>query len=348
MRDRVAIILVLGILGTLFFLATVITTDINKALESSNGNDHYGSNPQFVLLAFDGSASIPMWQETRDFAKELTAQNKPIHFTYFISGIYFLTEESRNHYQPPVFPKGSSLIGYADSYNDIDARVQQINASLAEGHEIASHAVGHFNGIKWSLPQWEQELSGFEQILFNIEANNRGIVLTKSLAIASSTEIVGFRAPELGTNDNLDQALAKRHYRYDASRVSLNGDWPTKNKYGLWEFSLATIKLPPHNLTTISMDYNIFRSQTRARDILKRDSFSWKTNRDYLLQAYENYFYQHYRGNRAPIFIGHHFSKWNDGVYWEAMKDFAREVCGLPDVHCTTHRALADYLDQKS
>jgi peptidoglycan/xylan/chitin deacetylase (PgdA/CDA1 family) len=342
-----AVILVFGILGTLLFLAVIIETNIDRALEPEVRDNNYGSNPQFVLLAFDGSASIPMWQETRDFAKELAAKNKIVHFTYFISGIYFLTEKNKDQYQPPVFSKGSSLIGYADSYEDIDARVQQINASLAEGHEIASHAVGHFNGIRWSVPQWEQELNDFDQVLFHIETNNPEIILTRPLAIASSTEIVGFRAPELGANDNLEQTLAKRHYRYDASKVSLNGNWPTKNKYGLWEFSLATIQLPPHNLTTISMDYNIFISQTGAQNTLKKDSLSWATNRDYLLQAYKNYFYKHYRGNRAPIFIGHHFSKWNDGVYWEAMKDFAREVCGLPNVRCITHRALADYLDQR-
>ena len=332
MRDRMAVILVLGILGTIFFLVIAIKTNINQAIELPRRTDNYGSNPQFVLLAFDGSASIPMWQETINFANELASQRKPAYFTYFVSGVYFLTEKNKDNYQPPSAPRGTSLIGFASSVKDISERVGEMKTSIAEGHEIASHAVGHFNGAKWSLSQWEQELDSFQKIL---------------ASVAPKIDIVGFRAPELGTNDNLDQTLANHHYRYDASRVSSNSDWPTKNKFGLWEFPLATIKLPPDNLTTISMDYNIFVIQTKAKNILEKNSLTWQANRDYLLQAYRDYFYQHYRRNRAPIFIGHHFSKWNDGVYWEALKDFAREVCGLPKVHCITHRALADYLDQK-
>ena len=41
--------------------------------------------PQYVLLAFDGSKSLPFWEESRDFARE-----NDIKFTYFISGVYFL------------------------------------------------------------------------------------------------------------------------------------------------------------------------------------------------------------------------------------------------------------------
>jgi hypothetical protein len=34
------------------------------------------------------------------------------------------------------------------------------------------------------------------------------------------------------------------------------------------------------------------------------------------------------------------------GAYNEALKDFARTVCGLPEVRCVTYRVLADYLDR--
>ena len=57
------------------------------------------------------------------------------------------------------------------------------------------------------------------------------------------------------------------------------------------------------------------------------------------------YFAEHYSTNRAPIFIGHHFSQWNDGVYWSVMQDFAREVCGKPEVKCVTFKELANYLN---
>lgn len=64
-----------------------------------------------------------------------------------------------------------------------------------------------------------------------------------------------------------------------------------------------------------------------------------------MLASYRDYFYANYNGSRAPVNIGHHFSEWNDGVYWQTMKDFAEEVCGLPDVRCVTYTGLADWLD---
>jgi hypothetical protein len=64
------------------------------------------------------------------------------------------------------------------------------------------------------------------------------------------------------------------------------------------------------------------------------------------LTSYRNYFKGNFAGTRAPVFIGHHFSRWNDGVYWEVMKTFAREECGKPEVRCVTYRELADYLDR--
>ncbi len=59
-----------------------------------------------------------------------------------------------------------------------------------------------------------------------------------------------------------------------------------------------------------------------------------------------SYFRKEYNGSRAPINIGHHFSMWNDGVYWEALKDFAQEVCGKENVSCTSYAKLVDYLDK--
>ena len=43
--------------------------------------------------------------------------------------------------------------------------------------------------------------------------------------------------------------------------------------------------------------------------------------------------------------IAGHFAKWNDGVYWEAMKAFASEVCGRADVRCVSYRELVNYMN---
>jgi hypothetical protein len=64
-----------------------------------------------------------------------------------------------------------------------------------------------------------------------------------------------------------------------------------------------------------------------------------------MLKTYLAYFAGNYLGNRAPVHIGHHFSKWNGGAYWKAMQEFAQAVCGLPEVRCVTYRELEDYME---
>ena len=59
------------------------------------------------------------------------------------------------------------------------------------------------------------------------------------------------------------------------------------------------------------------------------------------------YFKVNYLGNRAPIDIGHHFSMWNGGIYWRAIKRFAKKVCHLPEVICGTYTDLAEFLWHK-
>jgi len=67
-----------------------------------------------------------------------------------------------------------------------------------------------------------------------------------------------------------------------------------------------------------------------------------------MLETYLQYFESNYNGNRAPVHIGHHFSLWNGGAYWEAMQEFALAVCGRPEVKCVTYTELADFVDTRS
>src|SRR5262249_31924984 len=55
-----------------------------------------------------------------------------------------------------------------------------------------------------------------------------------------------------------------------------------------------------------------------------------------------------YFGNRAPVHIGHHFSLWNGGAYWNAMQAFAKNVCGLPEVQCVTYKDLQAFMDKNA
>ena len=44
--------------------------------------------------------------------------------------------------------------------------------------------------------------------------------------------------------------------------------------------------------------------------------------------------------------VGEYFAPYQGGVYHEALKTFARTVCGLPEVRCTSYERLADALDR--
>ena len=94
---------------------------------------------------------------------------------------------------------------------------------------------------------------------------------------------------------------------------------------------------------TISMDYNFLVAQSGgfpSPDAARRAQF-----RDQMVQTYIDYFKTNYAGNRAPLHIGHHFSDYQHGAYREALQIFARMVCGLPEVRCTTYSQLADFMD---
>lgn len=82
------------------------------------------------------------------------------------------------------------------------------------------------------------------------------------------------------------------------------------------------------------MDYNFLVAQSGVAPIAaRREEF-----RKQMLDSYLAYFRANYAGNRAPIHIGHHFSDYQNGAYRDALKSFARAVCGLPEVRCVTYR----------
>jgi hypothetical protein len=304
--------------------------------------------PQFVLLAFDGSRSLDFWKQSRAFAKEMTARGKSLHFTYFISGVYFLDQKHQELYQPPGHPLKRSLIGWGYGPKEIADRIEQVNLAAAEGNDIESHANGHFSGSTWTHDEWRQEFDAFASITSHVTENNdlqnetpnrRGFILPHPFN--------GFRAPELGTDDAMWTVLNEQGFRWDVSRVGKPDAWPVKY-HGLWEFPLAKIHFATTTSNILSMDYNFYLKQTGAKDTVKKGDPSWQELHDQMMMSYTNYFNSNYSGTRAPVSIGHHFSEWNDGVYWQTMKDFADQVCGLPDVRCITYTELADWLDSHS
>jgi len=99
-------------------------------------------------------------------------------------------------------------------------------------------------------------------------------------------------------------------------------------------------------LLTSLMDYNwlCYQSACATKPDLTDEEFLKYKNQ--VTDSYKYYFNVNYFGNRAPIHIGHHFSKWNKGAYWEAMKEFAKYTCSRPDVRCVTYKEYANWLDQ--
>ena len=292
--------------------------------------------PQFIIMAFDGSYSLSMWQETLDLAK-----NQPFKFTYFISGVYFLLEQNKTNYAEPTHGIGKSAIGWGGkSISDLHRRVSYVNKAYDTGHEIASHGNGHFEGTTWTLPQWNSEITQFYNLIFNIfKINSVPGSNTNSPFHFRSGEIIGFRAPLLGINASMYRTLNDFKYAYDTSQTAATNYWP-EVKNNLWNFPLAELRIAGTGKRTLSMDYNFYFTQSKGLP----DPANYKTYKNEMVNTYLNYFKSNYYGNRAPLNIGHHFSKWNDGAYWDAFKEFSHEVCGLPEVKCVTYRDLLAYV----
>lgn len=276
-----------------------------------------------------------MWDETTAFAAKMRSEHKPLAFTYFISGVYFLPYRDRMQYHPPGQPDGKSTIGYADSVSDVNARVEKINQAVAAGHEIGTHFNGHFNGSTWTLAEWQSELAQFYDFVF---APGHDLDI-------SAADIKGARTPLLGINQAYFDLMKEKHFLYDASMTGKATEWPRRTKEGVWELPLAQISYVPSGTSILSMDYNFYFKQTGGVDKYVRDTPEWNAAYYAMYDSYMKYFRDNYTGSRAPVIIGHHFSRWNDGVYWDALKQFAYDVCGQPDVECTTYANAATYLE---
>ncbi len=191
--------------------------------------------PQFIIMAFDNCTELERWQELTDFAADMNRDGDSLHFTFFISGINFIADASRKIYAGPHRPRGASRINFGGSPEQVRRRVEYVNALHANGHEIGSHAVGHFNGSTWSAADWDKEFRSFSDILRDVGPNN-GLPDTK-LAVTAK-EVIGFRAPYLAKSAGLyaalkSQRLPLRHQRRRALRC-LAGARSTASGASIW------------------------------------------------------------------------------------------------------------------
>ncbi len=311
---------------TLAVFLAVVSTDARSAERP----------PQFVAIAFDNCTELERWKELSDFAAAMNKGGDRLHFTFFVSGINFIADADRNSYSSPM-GRGVSRINFGGTLADVRRRIDFADDLVRHGHEIASHAVGHFSGKGWPAETWRKEFGAFADVLRHAARNNAIDPADMPDLPARAT---GFRAPYLATSPGLYATLKEFGFRYDTSGDSLPDAWPEKTD-GIWRFNLARLKLHRSARSALSMDYNFFVLQSGAITDPRRFEFF----RDQILQTYLDYFRANYSGNRAPLHIGHHFFDYQGGAYKEALKSFAREVCGLAEVRCVTYSKLADYMD---
>jgi hypothetical protein len=328
--------------GSLAALALVTTAVGCSGASSDDSADAPGQGasaqgaerpPQFVLLAFDGSLNLNFWQESRAFARDSGAK-----YTYFMSGTYFLPDSKKSAYHGPHHNAGASDIGFGGPAENIALRLQQVKNAHAEGHEMASHANGHFDGSAWTEADWDSEFAQFNPLIF--KAAETAGVASVNLGFGPQ-DVKGFRAPLLGHSPGLFRTLAKSDFTYDTSKSGPANYWPEKLG-GIWNFPLAQVRIVGSGKRTLSMDYNFYYAQSAGESRPENK----ETYKKEMLDTYMKYFQDNYFGNRAPVHIGHHFSKWNGGAYWEAMQTFTKRVCGLPEVKCVTYGELVKFMEQ--
>ena len=290
--------------------------------------------PQVVLISFDGAHDLAQWQRSRELASRTGAR-----FTYFLSCVFLLSRETRGAYRAPGKSAGESNVGFAMTKQEIVDRLGQINLAAAEGHEIASHACGHFDGGKWSKAEWTREFDAFSTIMHDTYKIN-GILPEPVVWAKIAASVKGFRAPYLSESKGMTAALYDKGFAYNASRVSRGPEEP-RLAGGMMEFSLPMIPEGPSGREIIAMDYNLFVRHSggvnKPKDAEKYESRAYNT--------FRKSFDTQYAGGRIPLQIGFHFTLMNDGSYWRALERFASKVCVKSDVECISH---ADYVGQRN
>ena len=128
--------------------------------------------PQFVVMSFDNCTELDRWTELRDFAAELDKSGARVRFTYFVTGLNFIADANRNIYEGPRHKRGTSTLDFGGTKDDVRTRIALANEAYAQGHEIASHAVGHWDGRSWSPAEWTREFNSFDDVMANVGKNN--------------------------------------------------------------------------------------------------------------------------------------------------------------------------------
>jgi hypothetical protein len=302
------------------FAATTITQPAHSQDEK---------HKQLVIVSFDGAHANDLWEKSRAIGARTGAR-----FTYFLSCTFLMTRDQRRAYQAPHQRPGRSNVGFARTKKEIRQRLDHIWRARNEGHEIANHACGHFDGKGWSEAEWVRELKAFSTTLETAwERAGAAQDEPQGWSAFVREEITGFRAPYLSTNGHLSAALRETGHSYDASGVSRGPSVP-RTSSRLSTFDLPLIPEGPNNRRVIAMDYNLFvRHSAGIENRANSEEFEART-----YAAFRQAFDTQFNGPRRPLQIGLHFVEMNGGAYWRATERLLSEVCGDPEVACVTYQ----------
>ena len=284
--------------------------EIGTKVKSNYDLSSRSSSKLIVNIALDGSENISVWQDTLDFA-----EGNNVKFTFFIVGVHLLQDSLANLYEPPGRQRGRSDVGFGGAKASVESRLNMLRRAYREGHEIAGHGNGHWDGSEFTYEDWVSELTQFDYFFRNAYKINDIEDPDPLEWRIISDSIVGFRAPLLENNKSMYKALKDMGYMYDTSSVlALN----SKYQYHYNDIIIFPLNSLSTDLgKTISMDYNFF--------MLDRGRETGAGFR--MLNEYRRYISQAVMEGNAPVHIGHHFARWNKGEYWWALKEFIREHC---------------------
>jgi len=283
---------------------------------------------QLVIISFDGAHDNALWQKSREMAAKNGA-----HFTYFLSCTFLMNQDAKKAYQAPHQKRGKSNVGFAQSDDEIRERLGNIWHAHLEGHDISSHACGHFDGRQWTTADWSAEYATFKATLKNA---------WKSVDLAEpdgwqdlvNHGIKGFRAPYLSASEGSEMIAAEKKagFTYDASLVTKGPAMPVVED-GVIRFGLPLIPEGPKDRPIIGMDYNLFVRHSKGEE----DAADSKAFEERSYAAFKEAFDKQYAGDRIPLQLGFHFVEMNGGAYWRALDRLVSDVCRRADVACVSY-----------
>lgn len=305
--------------------------------------------PQLVVVSFDGAGWDRMWQHWFEVSSRV-----PFRFTAFLSGVYLLSDATRDHYHPPGYPAGTSEIGWLPPA-DVPVEIRDLDRALAAGDEIGTHFNGHFcvgsgvptGGNTWTTADWDAELDQFFSLVAHADRDNG---LTRPHLDLTASDIHGERTPCLeGTPGALFPALRSHGLEYDASFSRTGLAWPTRAG-GIWQLGMPVFPVHgtlPDGRTgapVTAMDYNYYFSQRGASSTGLTPAQSARDGAQ-VLATYRDLYHAAYTGNRAPVVLGNHFNDWNHSAYVDALTTFVEQTCTRPHTECVTFSDLVAWLD---